>query len=274
MNADNNKTDQYFIATFYQFVDLPDYQAMQQPLEEFCAERDIKGTILLASEGINATVAGSAQGVCELIECLRSDDHLRHLGFKKSFAPYQPFKRLKIRLKKEIVSLKVPGTNPNIAVGEYVEPERWNEIISDPDVILIDARNDFEVAIGAFHGAVNPHTVSFSEFPQYVDHHLDPNKHTKVAMYCTGGIRCEKATSLLVQLGFTEVYHLKGGILKYLEDTPAEQSLWEGECFVFDERVSVDHALKPGKAKFCPTCKTLLKDGDSVCPVCHAASVK
>lgn len=246
------------IAAFYKFVRLPDYQTLQSPLLETCQQNDIYGSILLAEEGINGTIAGSRAGLEATLAFLRSDPRLNDLIHKESLAAFIPFQRMKVRLKKEIVTLGV-AVDPNQTVGIYVEPHEWNDLISQPDVLLIDTRNDFEADLGTFQGAINPQTMSFSEFPAYVQQNLKPETHKKVAMFCTGGIRCEKATAYMLSQGFEEVYHLHGGILRYLEQIPPEQSLWEGECFVFDERVSVKADLGVGEARFCPTCKKLLK---------------
>lgn len=257
----------YTVSTFYKFVDLPDFEAMRDPLLQFCNSHDLRGSILLADEGINATVAGTQAGIDALLAHLRSDTRLADLQDKQSYCDYLPFKRMKVRIKQEIVRIKMPGADPRRAVGEYVAAEDWNDLIQAPDVLLIDTRNDFEVKIGSFAGAINPHTDSFGDFPAYVKSQLDPAQHKRIAMFCTGGIRCEKATSLLVQAGFEQVYHLQGGILKYLADVPATESLWQGECFVFDERVAVDHDLKPGQSRMCSVCATVLGPGERCdCP--------
>ena len=237
----------FIVAALYKFAKLPDYRAMQPGLLDFCIAQEIKGTLLLAEEGINGTVAGSRQGIDALLAFLRSDARLADLEHKESVAGKMPFYRMKVRLKKEIVTLGVPGISPSKKVGTYVAPEDWNALISDPDVVLIDTRNAYEYDIGTFRGALDPHTATFREFPAYVSNNLDPARHKKVAMFCTGGIRCEKASSFMLEQGFEDVYHLQGGVLKYLEKVPAEQSLWEGECFVFDQRVAVGHGLEPGK---------------------------
>ncbi|MBA3468243.1 MAG: rhodanese-related sulfurtransferase [Herpetosiphonaceae bacterium] len=234
------------IAAFYKFVDLPDYAELRAPLRAVCDANQVKGTILLAQEGINSTIAGPRAGIDAVLAYLQADPRIGPLEWKEASADTPPFARMKVRLKKEIVTLGMPEANPNFAVGNYVPPAEWNQLISDPSVTLVDTRNDYEVQVGTFKGALNPQTASFREFPAYVEANLDPQAHRKVAMFCTGGIRCEKATALLLNLGFDEVYHLEGGILKYLETVPATESLWEGECFVFDERVTVDHALQRG----------------------------
>ncbi|MEO8419363.1 MAG: rhodanese-related sulfurtransferase [Methylophilaceae bacterium] len=243
------------VAALYKFAPLPDYRAMQPGLLDFCISQGLKGTLLLAEEGINGTVAGSRVGINALIAYLRSDARFADMEHKESFANEMPFYRMKVRLKKEIVTLGVSGVDPNIKVGTYVAPEDWNALISDPDVVLIDTRNGYEYDIGTFRGAIDPHTTTFREFPDYVSKHLDPAQHKKVAMFCTGGIRCEKASSFMLEQGFEEVYHLQGGILKYLENVPAEESLWEGECFVFDQRVAVGHGLELGVYDQCHACR-------------------
>ena len=252
------------IAAFYKFAPLPDYRELREPLLAFCKEEGILGTILLAKEGINGTVAGSAEGIEALLGYLRSDARLVDLEAKISHTDetQKTFYRMKVRLKKEIVTLGVDGVDPNEKVGTYVEPSDWNEIVDDPEVLLVDTRNDYEVEIGTFEGAVDPRTGSFREFPEYVQKNLDPEKHRKVAMFCTGGIRCEKATSYLLEQGFEEVFHLKGGILRYLEEVPKEESRWNGECYVFDHRVAVDHDLAPGTHRLCYACRRPLSDED------------
>jgi UPF0176 protein len=254
------------VATFYKFVSLPDYRELRQPLLHFCQEWQIKGTILLAAEGINATIAGTRSSIDAVLAYLRSDSRLRDLEPKESFADTLPFARLKVRLKKEIVTLGVPSVDPNQRVGTYVKPQDWNRLISEPDVLLVDTRNDYEVEIGTFQGAIDPHTHSFTQFPEYVTTHLDPQQHKKVALFCTGGIRCEKATSYMLSQGFEEVYHLQGGILKYLEEVPAQESLWEGECFVFDDRVAVKHGLELGSHQLCWGCGNPLAQEDRDSP--------
>jgi UPF0176 protein len=267
------------VAALYKFVTLEDYRALRQPLLEHCLAAQIKGSLLLAHEGINGTVAGSRAAIDALLAYLKSDPRLTDLDHKESLDAAQPFLRMKVKLKKEIVTLGVDGIDPNRQVGHYVEPKDWNEIISDPEVLVLDTRNDYEVAIGTFQRALNPNTQSFREFPQFVEQ-FDPVRHKKVAMFCTGGIRCEKASAYMLQQGFDTVYHLKGGILKYLEEVPAEQSLWQGECFVFDHRVAVNHELEKGSHDLCHACgwavnatakqSPLYEEGVS-CPRCHAA---
>ncbi len=250
------------VATLYKFVKLPDYAEKQQPLLSVCEAQEIKGTILLAEEGINGTIAGCRQGIDAVIDFLRSDSRFTDLEYKESTADSPPFQRIKVKLKKEIVTLGLSEVNPSEKVGTYVNPKDWNEIISDPEVTVIDTRNDYEVSIGTFQGAENPQTESFREFPEYASKNLNREKNKKVAMFCTGGIRCEKATSYLISQGFEQVYHLKGGILKYLEEVPLEQSLWNGECFVFDERIAVVHGLEPGSYDMCLSCGHPISEQD------------
>lgn len=230
---------QFVVATFYHFVDLPDYKEMQPVLKAFCDRYHLKGTILLAQEGINSTIAGSREGIDALLNYLRSDHRLQGLEHKESFCQVIPFQKLRVRLKKEIVTLGVTGIDPSREVGKYVEPKDWNTLISDPDVVIIDTRNTYEVELGTFNGAIDPQITTFGQFPNYVAENLNPEQQQKVAMFCTGGIRCEKASAYLLAQGFKEVYHLKGGILKYLAEVPPEESLWEGECFVFDDRITL-----------------------------------
>ncbi|BCL34332.1 rhodanese-related sulfurtransferase [Nostoc sp. MS1] len=257
-----NQKNTQVVATFYKFVSLPDFTEKQDPLLAYCVVQDIKGTILLAKEGINGTIAGSRPAVDAVLSYLRSDPRLQDLEHKESTAEDPPFERMKVRLKKEIVTLGLPEVDPNEQVGTYVTPQEWNDLISDPEVTVIDTRNDYEVHIGTFKGAQNPQTNSFRDFPEYVRQNLDPSKHKKVAMFCTGGIRCEKASSFMLSQGFAEVYHLKGGILKYLEEVQPDESLWEGECFVFDERITVGHGLEPGSHELCFCCGHPLTDED------------
>jgi UPF0176 protein len=236
------------VAALYQFAALPDYRELREPLRAIGARLRLKGSILLAAEGINGTVAGSDDGVDALVAELRHGalfgGRLDHLELKFSRADAMPFGRWKVRLKKEIVTLGAPNADPTRQVGIYVQPRDWNALISSPDTLVLDTRNAFEVALGTFDGAVDPRIASFGQFKDFVAAKLDPAKHRKIAMFCTGGIRCEKASSLLLAQGFSEVYHLKGGILKYLEDVPEAESRWRGECFVFDERVALGHGLR------------------------------
>ena len=244
----------FVVAALYRFVQLDDYEDLQKPIHDQMVEHGVCGSLLLASEGINGTVSGSREAIDQLLNYLRDDPRLSSLEVKESFALEAPFKRTRVRLKKEIVTMGVDGINPNDSVGTYVDPKDWNKLISDPEVTVIDTRNDYEVAIGTFEGAINPETESFRQFPAFVDNELDPQKHRKVAMFCTGGIRCEKSTAFLRSKGFDEVYHLKGGILKYLEEVPEEDSKWKGDCFVFDKRVSVGHNLELGEHLMCYGC--------------------
>ena len=260
----------FLTAALYKFVSLPDYTNLQAPILAACEKNNIKGTILLASEGINGTIAGLPDDIHHLLKYLRTDavfaGRFADLEHKESYANVHPFYRMKVRLKKEIVTLGVAGVSPTNKVGTYVKPEDWNALISDPDVILVDTRNDYEVDIGTFKGALDPKTTTFREFPQYVAKNLDKTKHKKVAMFCTGGIRCEKASSYMLDQGFEEVYHLQGGILKYLENIPEEQSLWQGECFVFDQRVAVKHGLEVGEFDQCYACRHPLSPAELASP--------
>ena len=263
-------TEKFLVAALYKFVSLPDFEKLREPLLEFCREREIMGTLLLAKEGINGTIAGPEKGIREVLAWLRSDPRLAGLEHKESWAEGEnPFYRMKVRLKREIVTMGVPEVDPNEVVGTYVEPEQWNELISQPDVVLIDTRNDYEVDIGTFKGAVDPRIVTFREFPEWVREQERLHNKPKIAMFCTGGIRCEKASAFMKMEGFDEVYHLKGGILKYLENIPEEKSMWEGECFVFDNRVSVGHGLKPGPYDLCHACRHPISDEDKQSPLYH-----
>ena len=244
----------YTIATFYKFIFLPEYTEKKQLLLKFCQDHSIKGTILLSQEGINATIAGIPEDIQATINYLKKDNYFLDLDVKYSTSSYLPFKRMKVRLKKEIVTLGMTDIDPEQQVGTYVAPENWNNILEDKEIIVIDTRNIYEIAIGTFKGAINPNTHFFREFPDYVKNYLNPNKHKKVAMFCTGGIRCEKASSYLLKKGFKEVFHLKGGVLNYLKNISKSQSLWQGECFVFDERVAVQHKLEKGNYKMCKGC--------------------
>ena len=266
------------VAALYKFVELPDFHDIREPLLDFCQSREIKGTLLLAKEGINGTVAGSRKAIDALLAYLRSDTRLIDISHKESIDHSYPFYRMKVKLKKEIVTMGVTGIDPRKVVGTYVKPKDWNALIRDPDVLVVDTRNDYECEIGSFEGAVNPDTETFREFPQYVKENLDPEKHKKVAMFCTGGIRCEKSTAYLKEQGFDEVYHLQGGILQYLEDVPEEESLWEGECFVFDNRVAVNHRLEKGQYDQCHGCRHPITEQDKSseyyepgvsCPKCY-----
>ena len=269
----------YFLtAALYKFVELPDFADLKAPLLDCCNNNQVKGTILLASEGINGTIAGSSEGVHAVLAFLRSDPRFADLVHKESFSEKAPFYRLKIRLKREIVTMGIPDINPRLMAGKYVKPEEWNKLLDDPDVVVVDVRNDFEVSMGTFEGAINPKTKSFSELPEWVLQETALRNKPKVAMFCTGGIRCEKSTAFLRTQGFDEVYHLEGGILKYLETVPEAESRWEGECFVFDERVSVGHGLKSGNYELCRGCRHPISQEDKAselfvlgvsCPHCH-----
>ncbi|MBI3221894.1 MAG: rhodanese-related sulfurtransferase [Nitrosomonadales bacterium] len=268
----------WIVAALYQFVRLDDCAALRAPLQARCDELGITGTLLLAEEGINGTIAGTRSGIDNILAYLRSDPRLAGLPHKESSADHPPFYRMKIKLKKEIVTMGVPDVDPTSLVGRYVKPEDWNALISDPNVLLVDTRNDYEVEVGTFKGAVDPHITTFREFPDYVKTHFSPDKQPRVAMFCTGGIRCEKASAYMLQQGFPEVYHLQGGILKYLENVPAEQSLWQGECFVFDQRVAVGQGLAPGHYELCYGCSRPVSATDQAspkyeqgvsCPHCH-----
>jgi UPF0176 protein len=249
----------YLVTAFYYFAKNVQYVELQQPILEFCHKHQLKGTILLAAEGINGTIAGNKESIDLFHDYIKNNKLFnglfKNLEHKESWSKENPFYRMKVRLKKEIVALGVEGVSPTKQVGQYVRPEDWNDLISDPNTIIIDTRNDYEVDIGTFKNAINPNTKTFREFPDYVDKNLDPAKHKKIAMFCTGGIRCEKATSLMLQKGFNEVYHLQGGILKYLEKVPENDSLWSGECFVFDQRVAVKHDLIEGDYDQCYACR-------------------
>lgn len=266
------------VCALYKFVTLEEHASLRDPLLNLMQEQGIKGTLLLAREGINGTVAGSRESIDRLKAWLEADGRFSGIAYKESFHETMPFNRTKVKLKKEIVTMGVEDIDPRRIVGTYVKPQDWNALISDPEVVLIDTRNDYEVQIGTFKNAVNPGTDSFRQFPQYVKENLDPTKHRKVAMFCTGGIRCEKSTAYLKQQGFEEVYHLEGGILKYLEEVPEQESLWQGECFVFDERVAVNHRLEKGHYDLCHACRLPITEEDKAsefyqegvsCPRCH-----
>lgn len=280
---DNPQVNAPFLtAALYKFVDLPDHAEWQQPLRDVCGQHGVKGTLLLAREGINGTIAGPEQGVEAVLAWLRRDPRLADLQHKTSWSDHAPFHRLKVKLKREIVTLRVPGLDPTRTVGTYVKPADWNDLIAQPDVVVIDTRNDYEVKIGTFQGAINPGIRSFTELPQWLEQQpaLQGGRKPRVAMFCTGGIRCEKSTALLKMRGFEEVYHLEGGILKYLEEVPEVQSKWQGECFVFDERVSVGHGLAVGGHALCRSCRWPLTADDLrspkfvegvSCPHCHGS---
>ncbi len=276
----------FLTAALYKFVELPDYAALQAPLLAACEAHGIKGTLLLASEGINGTIAGLPNNIYAVLAYLRSDPRLVALEHKESWASAMPFYRMKVRLKKEIVTLGVPDVHPALMAGQYVKPDDWNELIEQPGMVLVDTRNDYEVSIGTFAGAVNPATSSFSELPGWVEREMQSGGKLaevdgvkpRVAMFCTGGIRCEKSTAFLKSKGFDQVYHLQGGILKYLETVLEAQSRWQGQCFVFDERVSVGHGLVEGELELCRSCRDPLLDAAKAsplyergvsCPSCH-----
>ena len=270
------------VAALYKFAQFPDPDALRAPLAALCRAQAIKGTLLLAREGLNGTIAGPDRGIAAVLEHLRALPGCAALDVKLSHAEAMPFYRMKVRVKPEIVTMGQPEIDPLTGAGHYVEAAQWNALISDPDVVLIDTRNDYEVAIGTFSGAADPQTTSFRDFPAWFraerERLLGQGKAPKVAMFCTGGIRCEKSTAFLKNEGVQEVFHLRGGILKYLEQIPAEDSLWQGECFVFDERVSVGHGLAPGSYELCRACRRPLSAADRAspqyeegasCPACH-----
>jgi len=264
MESYKSMPESIVIAALYKFVSLPDYVDLREPLLDFCLSKGIRGTLLLAHEGINGTVSGRREAIDALLHYLRADTRLADLDHKESLESEQPFYRMKVKLKKEIVTMGVENIDPNHVVGTYVEPEDWDSLIADPEVTVIDTRNYYEYEIGTFKGAINPETNSFRELPRYVKEKLDPEKNKKVAMFCTGGIRCEKSTAYLKEQGFEEVYHLKGGILKYLEKVPEENSSWQGECFVFDNRVAVNHNLEPGSYDLCHGCRHPITESDKL----------
>jgi len=255
---------QIVVCALYKFVTLENYQALRQPIHDVMEKHHVRGTLLLANEGINGTIAGSRHAIDTVITWLKSDPRLAELECKESITSVMPFNRTKVKLKKEIVTMGIEGIDPKQVVGTYVNAQDWNLLIDDPEVLVIDTRNDYEFQVGTFKNAINPNTQSFREFPQYVKENLDSAKHKKVAMFCTGGIRCEKSTAFLKQQGFDEVYHLKGGILKYLEEMPIESTLWEGECFVFDERVTVNHHLEKGSYDQCNACRLPITEVDKI----------
>lgn len=250
------------VAALYRFAKFPDFEDFRLPLQTLMLEQCVKGTLLLAPEGINGTIAGSRQGIDAILAWLEKDGRFSGLEAKESYVNANPFYRTKVKLKNEIVTMGVAEINPNEIVGTYVEPDDWNALISDPEVLLLDTRNNYEIEIGTFENAVNPETSTFREFPDYVSKELNPKKQKKVAMFCTGGIRCEKSTAYLKQQGFEEVYHLKGGILNYLEQVPEHTSKWQGECFVFDNRVTVNHKLEKGQYDQCHACRMPIAEED------------
>ena len=277
-NTNQVNTDQTVVCALYKFVRLENYQDIKEPLLTHMESQQVKGTLLLAQEGINGTVAGTQAGIDSVLEFLQQDARLSPLSYKFSYHQENPFQRTKVKLKKEIVTMGVEGIDPLQVVGTYVKPKDWNALISDPEVLLVDTRNDYEVEIGTFENAVNPNTTNFREFPEYVEKNLDKNKHKKVAMFCTGGIRCEKSTAYMKEQGFEEVYHLEGGILKYLEEVPSDDTMWQGECFVFDGRVAVNHDLEQGQYDQCFACRYPITEDEKQsehyikgvsCPKCH-----
>jgi len=271
----------YLTAAFYLFVDLPDCAGLKAPLQALCDAEQVKGLILLAPEGINSTIAGPAQGVHTVLTWLRKQALFTQLQHKESWSDKAPFRRMRVRVKKEIVTMGVPDLRPASQAGHYVSAQDWNALIDDPEVLLVDTRNDYEVELGTFERAINPRIQSFAQLPAWLAAQglLDPDKPRKVAMFCTGGIRCEKSTALLRAHGLQEVFHLEGGILKYLETVAPEASRWQGECFVFDERVSVAHGVQTGSHQLCRCCRQPLPPGalDSIefelgvsCPRCFS----
>lgn len=262
--------NQIVVAALYKFASLDDYKEQKSPLLHHCLKNGIRGTLLLAAEGINGTVSGTRQAIDSLMAYLKSDPRLADLDHKESYCETQPFYRTRVKLKKEIVTLGVPTVDPSKMVGQYVNPKAWNDLIADPEVLVVDTRNDYEVSIGTFKNAINPNTTTFREFPDFVQQNLNNAKDKKIAMFCTGGIRCEKSTAYLLQQGFKNVFHLKGGILKYLEEIPQQESLWEGECFVFDNRVAVNANLEQGKFDQCHGCRNPLSVEDRQSPLYQA----
>jgi UPF0176 protein len=265
------------VAALYQFIRFPDPAALRPGLVEICQTHGVKGSLLLAPEGINGTIAGTREGIDAALGAIRALPGCDGLEWKESLAESMPFGRMKVKLKREIVTMGQPDVDPLARVGNYVRPAEWNALISDPDTVVIDTRNDYEVAIGTFQGAVDPGTRAFGEFPDWWQENRENFAGKRIAMFCTGGIRCEKSTNYLLGQGLNEVYHLKGGILKYLEEVPAGQSLWQGQCFVFDNRVSVGHGLQPGGLKACGACRRPVTDADHqhpayeegvCCPAC------
>jgi UPF0176 protein len=255
------------VIALYKFVDLPDFESLRPQILRLCKDEQIFGTILLAAEGINGTIAGPEAGLRRLLAFLIRDPRLADLEHKDSWCEENPFYRMKVRLKREIVTMGVAELDAARQAGDYVEPEDWNALISDPETVVIDTRNDYEVAIGTFAGAIDPQTTNFRDLPRWLAENRDRlAEKRKVAMFCTGGIRCEKATAYLKREGFTDVFHLKGGILKYLETVPEQESLWQGECFVFDNRVSVGHGLRPGPYDLCHACRRPICDEDKTSP--------
>lgn len=252
----------YIVAALYHFTKFADHKALQAPLQAICDKHGVKGSLLLAHEGINGTIAGTRQGINAALAAIGALPGCSNFGYKESTATEMPFLRMKVKLKKEIVTLGKPSVDPTAHVGHYVNPEDWNDLIEQDDVVLIDTRNDYEVDIGTFKGAIDPKTKSFGEFPDWWEKNKARFHNKRVAMFCTGGIRCEKSTNFLMGEGIEDVYHLKGGILQYLEDVPQEESTWEGECFVFDSRVSIKHGLEEGQYELCFACRMPLAPAD------------
>lgn len=274
----SSKDESWVVRAFYGFAPIPDFRVQRDEIRELCAAHGLIGTILLAHEGVNGTVSGRVVGLDALVARLRAIEGLKDLAFKESYCVEPPFHRMKVRLKSEIVSIGDASVDPTRTVGTYVAPEQWNELISDPDVIVVDTRNDYEVRIGSFDGAVDPGLKSFREFPAWARANLDPKRNHKVAMFCTGGIRCEKASSFLLDEGFTNVFHLQGGILEYLRRVDTNDSTWQGECFVFDDRVALNHELRRGAHVLCFGCKDPVTPQEQAaegfeygvsCPRCH-----
>jgi len=253
---------QYVVAALYHFVRLEKFSDLRQPLLNVMTQNGVKGTLLLANEGINGTVAGTQKGIDNLLLWIRQDARLADVKVKLSYDDELPFYRSKVKLKKEIVTMGVEGIDPNKVVGTYVQAKDWNALISDPDVLVVDTRNDYETSIGSFEHAIIPDIESFREFPKYINELTPEDKNKKIAMFCTGGIRCEKSTAYLKEQGFENVYHLQGGILKYLEEVSEQETLWKGECFVFDNRVSVDHNLEKGSYDQCYACRLPITEDD------------
>ena len=267
----------YLNVAFYKFVHFPNYTSFQSKVLNFCIERNIKGTILLAEEGINGAVVGTKKNIYELLNFLKIDNRFSDITHKESYSEEIPFHRMRVKLKKEIVSLGQPNINPSDRSGIRVDPKNWNILLADPDVVLVDARNDYEYQIGTFKNAISPKTTNFREFPAFIKEKLNTEKNKKIAIFCTGGIRCEKASSYMLSKGFENVYQLNGGILKYMDEIETDKSLWEGECFVFDSRVAVDSELAEGNYEQCYACRRPLSEKDLLsnlyqkgisCPYC------
>ncbi|MCB2047011.1 MAG: rhodanese-related sulfurtransferase [Novosphingobium sp.] len=283
MQPESQSSEPVCVAALYRFTRFGDCASLRAPLERLCREQGIRGTLLLAAEGINGTIAGPHEGIARVLDYIRALPDCADLDVKLSSASAMPFHRMKVRLKREIVTMGQPDLDPRTSVGTYVEPQDWNALITDPDTIVIDTRNDYEVAVGTFEGAIDPKTASFREFPEWFGREreslLQAGKTPRVAMFCTGGIRCEKSTAFLKREGIEDVYHLKGGILKYLETVPEQQSLWRGECFVFDQRVTIGHGLVEGSYALCHACRRPVSADDQnsplfepgvSCPSCHS----